>query len=806
MALVASLLHKRKVVLSFCCILFMFILLIVSIDLFRDAESVDFGLHGTSAPAGYILPERSLRQELTVQFSGRIDEVKLLVATYGRPDYHLNDATVRVELTNLNTGRIVSEDLAISDFVDNSFYSIIIRKAFQVRAGDKIAVELIAVDTNESNAPTIWLFSELIMDNELVQPASAGSQRLSGGFGMALSYSLFDSSRMVLAALLLCAVAIVIFLSHRKPHPIRFNKFRALLSRVLVMVVFPVVTFLLFQNMVLQENHTNKWNIIFPLVAYLSLYVIAYLVFGRFGWAYLFTNAQFLAVYIANAGKRGVRGDVFLPSDLFAVSEASKYTQADMIHFVINSGLVIFLLLSVLIWQLTSRFLTARLRRYWGTRIISATLVFALFSTMMVQIVYKDDVLRDEYGVTNVCWDQNDNVEQNGLFQVFLMNSDVLFINIPKGYSQKAVTEVIENVSNRTHVDPNQGIVTSHSMPDNIIVIMNESFYDLSQVEPQLEKYDAMPYVQDLMQKNISGQTIVPVIAGGTCNSEFEFLTGFSSVFLPSGSLPYQQYIHQSIPTLSTVMKDMGYKTIATHPNSPSMWNRDRVYDLFGFDDFYSSGTYGALIGEAGMNRGVYTDRSVYDIVLNEIDQSDAPTFVFAVTIQNHFPYSLIGDEVEYNVTGEDELDPDVKGFMNLIRQSDEDFRYLIEALERRDETTVVLFFGDHAPPMGAGFYEQLPDDRFLDKYATPYLIYATSNYKLAYDGPSFERLSLNYLGYYFLDVLGVDTGIFHAVLRDAYKEDPIFSIYREDIATDTTDLKDYEMLQYYYLFGKSQD
>lgn len=802
MTIFTSLIKKWKAVLSAFVLILLFILQIVSIGLFRDSESVEFGLHGTAAPAGYILPGRSLQQELTVPFSGRIDEVKLLVATYGRPDYHMNDATVRVQLTNESTQRVVHEDLLIADFIDNSFYSIHFRKSFQVSAGDKISIDVIALDTDESNAPTIWLYSELSMNDELVQPCTAGGQSLSGGFGMALSYSIFDSSRLVLAVFLLCAVAIVIILRHRKTLPVRFNKFRKLLEWVLVLIVFPVVTFLLLQNMVLQETHANKWNVIFPLVAYLSFFAIAYLGSGRFGLAYILTNVTFLAVYVANAGKRGVRGDVFLPSDLFAVTEASKYTQVDMLRYVMNSGLVIFLMLSVLICLVTSRFQSVHLRRHWILRIISVSLVFVLFSTMMGRVVNDNDVLRDEYGITNIRWEQIENVDKNGLYQVFLMNSDVLFVNKPDGYSKKAVTEIITNVSKANHIESNQGVVASQTMPDNIIVIMNESFYDLSMVEPQLEQYDSMPYVQGLMQQNISGQTIVPVIAGGTCNSEFEFLTGFSSVFLPSGSLPYQQYVHHSTPGIASVMNELGYNTIATHPNVPNMWNRDRVYDLFGFEDFYSAGTYGAMVGEAGMNRGVYTDRSVYDIILNELDQSEDSTFIFAVTIQNHFPYSLIGEELKYNVTGEDELNPEIKGFMNLIRQSDEDLRYLIEEIERRDESTVVLFFGDHAPPMGAGFYEQLPENRTLDKYATPYLIYATSNFDLSYDGPTFERLSLNYLGYYFLEVLGVDAGVYQAVLREAYMEDPILSIYREDIVTDTPILREYEILQYFFMFG----
>lgn len=805
MAFISALSHKRRIFSSVFIIIGLFVLLISSYDLFRINESAHFGLHGEASPAGYILPGRSLKQEMTVGFSGRIDEVQLLVATYGRPDYHLNDATIRVQLTNLRNKKNASEDVPISEFVDNTFYSVNFNKALRVNSGDAIAIEMIALDTDDSNAPTIWLYSEQTLEEEPMSPAVAGNQVLSGSFGMSMTYSVFNFSQVYLAWALLVGVAVSLLLKKRAPHRVRLKKCRAFLKWLLVGVVFPIISFLVLQSMVLQESHLNKWNTLFPLVIYLGIFFAVYLVFGRFAWAYLLSNAMMLAVYIANAGKRGVRGDIFLPSDLFAVSEASKYAQADMIRFVMNSGLVIFIMLAVLLLVLVSRHFYVRIRRRFTLRILALVVLSVTLFTMMSRIVYDNNVLRDKYGITNIRWEQVQNVEQNGLYQVFLMNSDVLFVQKPEGYSEKAARLLIENVSEFSSVDDNPRVLATRPMPDNIIVIMNESFYDLSQIELQLAQYDDMPFVDSILANHISGQTIVPVIAGGTCNSEFEFLTGFSTAFLPAGSLPYQQYVHHQLPSMAAVMNELGYHTIATHPNSANFWNRDKVYAHFGFEDFFAGDSYNSIIGASGLNRGVYTDQAVYDLILQELDQSDQPTFFFAVTIQNHFPYELTEEEVDYIVTGDDPVSESVKGFLSLIRRSDAGFQYFIEALEARDETTVVLFFGDHAPPMGAGFYEQLPDERLLDKYATPYFIYATSDYELAYSGPQYERISLNYLGCYFLEILGVEFGALQTVLHDACVEDPVFSMYRMDIKADTDALRAYEMLQYYYLFGSGR-
>jgi len=797
--------HKRRYsVLSFILILLLGALLYTSIDLFQFRGAVDFAIGGDTTPAGYIVPGITFMQELPVDFTGIVDEVQLLVATYCRPDYHLNDATILVKMTNLRNGVSTSEIVPIAGFIDNSYYSISFSNGLNVRKNDVISLEVEEVDTVSENAPTIWLYSEMTINNNRLPPVLANGEALPGAFAMTMSYSRFDYFLFSLAIVLLFACIIALMMRRRNVQNIRFKKFRVFAKGILVLAVIPAITFLLLQYMVLQERHHNKWNVIFPLVAYMSVYLIAYLLSGRFSWSYFITNALFLAAYIANACKVGVRGDVFLPSDLFAFSEAMDYARLDMIRFFLNSGLIVFLLFFVFIMVMSVRFFAIRLRGRRVLRLGSVGLIVVLFLSMLQGIIFKPDKMQLEYGISNERFDQLGSVRLNGLIQVLLMNSDSLFVHKPKDYSQKAVNDIFQQYSDTSQTDSNDGVFTSRPMPDNVIVIMNESFYDLSQIQPELEKYDVMSNVDRLSQECISGQVIVPVLGGLTCNSEFEFLTGFSMVFLPTGALPYQQYIHRSTPSIVSVMSDLGYETIATHPNGGEFWNRNIIYDHFGFDEFYAIEAYNSVFSDEVKIRGKYSDHSMYEFILDEIDQEKQPTFLFAITMQNHSPHLVPGKESEDDVTGDDELDVSTKIVLNLIQESDKGIQFLLDELEKRDETTVVIFFGDHAPPMGAGFFGQLPETNYLDKYATPYFIYATSNYDLDYSGPTYDRMSLNYLGYYFLDVLGVNSGVYQTVLREAYSEDPVLSLYREDLVKDTTILRNYEILQYYYIFGKS--
>lgn len=115
----------------------------------------------------------------------------------------------------------------------------------------------------------------------------------------------------------------------------------------------------------------------------------------------------------------------------------------------------------------------------------------------------------------------------------------------------------------------------------NIIVMMNESFSDLSVLGDFETNEDYMPFIHSLEQgeKNtVTGMLNVSVCGGNTANTEFEFLTGNTMAFLPQGSIPYQQYINGDLKALPDYLKTLGYQTIATHPYNAGGWERDTVY------------------------------------------------------------------------------------------------------------------------------------------------------------------------------------------------------------------------------------
>ena len=131
----------------------------------------------------------------------------------------------------------------------------------------------------------------------------------------------------------------------------------------------------------------------------------------------------------------------------------------------------------------------------------------------------------------------------------------------------------------------------SEKVHPNIIAIMNESFSDLNVVGNVVTNKEVLPFIDSLDDSDsnvIKGNMLVSVFGGNTCNSEFEFLTGLSMFWIPTGSIPYMQYIRNHVDTICTDLKDYGYKTVAVHPFWAKSWKRESIYPLLDFDDFIS--------------------------------------------------------------------------------------------------------------------------------------------------------------------------------------------------------------------------
>ena len=145
-----------------------------------------------------------------------------------------------------------------------------------------------------------------------------------------------------------------------------------------------------------------------------------------------------------------------------------------------------------------------------------------------------------------------------------------------------------------------------------VIAVMNETFSDLSIYQQMHADYTGPKFFKSLRNCLSRGKLYVSAYGGGTANTEFEFLTGNSMANLGSGVYPYTIYDLMETENLAQQFKDLGYDTTAMHPNHATNWNRENVYQDFGFDQFLAIEDFEG----ADTLRGMVTDQATYDKIL----------------------------------------------------------------------------------------------------------------------------------------------------------------------------------------------
>ena len=196
---------------------------------------------------------------------------------------------------------------------------------------------------------------------------------------------------------------------------------------------------------------------------------------------------------------------------------------------------------------------------------------------------------------------------ENGLVLNFSVCLKYMRVEKPEGYTP-------EHLASLSREYPGEGAVLEDGQPVNVIVIMNESLADLTVLPGVESSRDAMPFLHSLTENTVKGYAYTSVFGGTTANSEYEFLTGNTTAFLPAGTVPYQMYVSAGDPTLVGQMKALGYRCIASHPYRSSGWNRPAVYSNFGFDETYFERDFQNRVYMRGDARSGYvSDQSNYE-------------------------------------------------------------------------------------------------------------------------------------------------------------------------------------------------
>lgn len=335
-------------------------------------------------------------------------------------------------------------------------------------------------------------------------------------------------------------------------------------------------------------------------------------------------------------------------------------------------------------------------------RVASRLVVATIAAVLLVQAAWFNQphnpwrALYDGYAAWKP-WSQLENYRRNGFVGGVLYNMPIDVMPRPVGYGEDELARVARDYAARAaaiNADRRGSLADT-----NVVFILSESFTDPTRVAGVDLAEDPIPFTRQVMSQTTAGQMYSLSYGGGTSTMEFESLTGQSvGLFNPQVSSPYQMFLadRDTYPSAVGAFAQTGHRTVAIHSYNLDMYKRRQVYGTLGFDE---------VVDDAHMQsrRRIETSRYVsdaaaFDEVLYQLDRTEGPEFVNLVTMQNHGDYDdSYSDPIASGIE-----DPKAAGrygqYVRGLAHTDEALRDFLGRLQERDETTVVVFYGDHHP------------------------------------------------------------------------------------------------------------
>ena len=503
-------------------------------------------------------------------------------------------------------------------------------------------------------------------------------------------------------------------------------------------------------------------SFIFPHAeAYLLAWLFLFLVWLLLDWIFQLPPLSTLGMAVlgcvpcaVNFYTLQLRGEPFLPWDLAQVSEAAGVASAAGIK--IQTSMIVTAVVELALMAGSFFLYRGRHKQRWLPRVAGSAATAAALC-LLIFGVYLQPAVCQAIGIVPDAWMQDRYYRYYGVVTGFMTNLSNLEIDKPDNYSEEAVDAILDNVDESQKFSTSPLYPTSYAATTakdeqvkkpTIIYVMNESYWDVSELEQYGIKFDTdvSANLHALQQTSAYGRAYSPSFGGGTCDVEFEALTGYSASFLPSGSKPYQQHVTKPMFALPSYLKTQGYQTAAVHCFWARYWSRDTAYPNLGLDDFISlEDMHGVTkVRKHYWTNGLVTDDSMADQIIGQYEKmkasSDEPVFLHAVTMQNHTNYNKDNypdDQrvkvLEHPAGMKASTVGALEDFATGIRDADAMLGKLTAYFSQVDEPVILVFWGDHYNPIDSNYDVYTTTGYASDSSADPRLHQTTlllwSNY-----------------------------------------------------------------------------
>lgn len=359
----------------------------------------------------------------------------------------------------------------------------------------------------------------------------------------------------------------------------------------------------------------------------------------------------------------------------------------------------------------------------------------------------------------------------------------------PEGYGPDYMQGVLKRIDELTAAYGEPATLVK----PNVLVILSESFYDVTRLEGLRFDADPLEHFHALEQESVSGQFFSHYLGYGTGYLEMSLFEGLTSLDFTPGTnrcfLPEERY--DLLDSLTEPFLRQGYRAEMLHAYNDSLYNRTVTYPRLGFSKLLFSDDVQKLgIDWQGSVYGGYylQDRYFFRGMLERmetINQAGQPAFLFGITMENHQPFDA--DKFDYacqiGVEGDaftpSEMDV-VRVMVEGITRADQALGELTDTLRDDPTPTLVVFFGDHRPNVfmesGETVYTRLglcPSNDTLEwtaeqvgeLYSTDYLIWSNDAFSLGAQAGERQASSITALGPQILNTAGVGWTRYWALL-----------------------------------------
>ena len=455
-----------------------------------------------------------------------------------------------------------------------------------------------------------------------------------------------------------------------------------------------------------------------------ALIWLGYFLFRRAWAGFLLSFLPIVGISMVNYFKIRLRSDPLLATDLRLAAEAGGIVGEYTLDITWLTWFTLFCFVAGLLFTI---FLMPNGLRDWKNRAFGALSCLALMGVAFYSWYLSPTLYQNT--ANNRFINQWSDVEvfvSKGCVYPFLYSFQEMFPTPPEGYNEGNAQTLLSAFAD-------QDIPAEQKV--SVMGIMLEAFCDLTDL-PVLGEHEAVvrayePWHQ-LEAQSVTGNLLTNIFAGGTVDSEWGFLTGYTT--------------HDEFrkPTDSYVwyFRSQGYQTMFSHPGYGWFYNRQNVNEYLGFEEqWFTDNHYEALVSPLS---AIYnSDHILVTELANQLEDQveNGPCFSFAVSYQNHGPYeTTFTSAVEHLTPTNSGLSQEScniwNNYLNGVADTMDAMVWLTGELESMEEPVVLVLFGDHKPWGGNGnsAYQELgvtfdlsTTEGFYDYYSTPYLIWANS-------------------------------------------------------------------------------